>query len=60
MPDISMCRAVNEDHETCPMKDNCYRYKATPSGYRQSYFMYAPFLIKHDEASCEYLWETNE
>ena len=31
MPDISLCK-----NESCPLKDNCYRYTATPGEY-QSY-----------------------
>lgn len=43
MPDISMCQ-----NEKCPLKDNCYRYKAEPNPYRQSY---GEFEYKGD---CEY------
>ena len=32
MPDISMCTGGN-----CPIKNECYRYRAVPSEYRQSY-----------------------
>jgi len=32
MPDISMCKS-----ESCTLKDSCYRYKATPNPYAQSY-----------------------
>lgn len=31
MPDIAMCQ-----NETCPKREECYRYKATPCHY-QSY-----------------------
>ena len=58
MPDISMCKGVNEDNEVCPMKDSCYRHLATPSEFRQSFFMYAPFIPEPDGTSCEYFWET--
>ena len=37
MPDITMC-----DDESCPMKSDCYRYRAVPSVFRQSYFMDSP------------------
>ena len=48
MPDITMCEGKD-----CPLKDNCYRFKAKPSKYRQSYFMNEPY--KND--SCEYFTE---
>lgn len=49
MPDITMCEGTN-----CPKKETCYRYKATPGKYRQSYFANPP--IK-DDGSCEHYWE---
>ena len=33
MPDITMCTG------NCPVKENCYRYMATPNPYGQSYSM---------------------
>lgn len=50
MPDITLCTG-----EGCPLKDECYRYKAKPSE-RQSYFDRPP--NKGDK--CEYfskLWQ---
>jgi len=32
MPDITMCDSVE-----CPRKNECYRYTAKPSEYRQAY-----------------------
>jgi hypothetical protein len=32
MPDITMCK-----NEQCAEKEKCYRYKATPNEYWQSY-----------------------
>jgi len=32
-PDITMCKGAG-----CPVRENCYRYKAEPSEY-QSYFV---------------------
>jgi len=32
MPDISMCA-----NKKCTLKEICYRYKATPNEFRQSY-----------------------
>ena len=37
MPDITMCNGVG-----CEIKEICYRYKATPSEFMQSYFITAP------------------
>lgn len=39
MPDITMCIPVKE----CPLKDTCYRFKASPNSLWQSYsaFEYA-------------------
>jgi hypothetical protein len=47
MPDISMCMGND-----CPIKENCYRYKAEPSKY-QSYFMEAPYK----DGDCSHYWE---
>ena len=52
MPDITMCANKN-----CGMRDDCYRYKATPSEY-QSYAMFKP-----DRGGCaEFLplWDKKE
>jgi hypothetical protein len=49
MPDITMCRGNG-----CEIKDNCYRHKAEPSEFRQSWFMEPPF---DTESECEYFWE---
>ena len=38
MPDITMCKG-----EGCPFKESCYRHKAEPSPYRQSYFVETPY-----------------
>jgi len=37
MPDITMCKG-----EGCTIKETCYRYKATPDEYGQSYFESTP------------------
>ena len=44
MPDISMCQ-----NQTCPVKEECYRFMATPNPYRQSY---AAFKVTSDKG-CE-------
>lgn len=50
MPDISMC--ANKD---CTLRMGCYRYRALPDPYRQSYggFTFTP-LDGLD--TCEYYW----
>ena len=50
MADISMCEGKG-----CECKETCYRFKATPSKYRQSY-------IKPDiqKGSCNYYWNINK
>lgn len=37
MPDIAMCKGGK-----CPLRDHCYRHRATPSEFRQSYFAEPP------------------
>jgi hypothetical protein len=49
-PDITMCPGTN-----CPQKEKCYRFKAKPSEYMQSYFMKAP--IK--DGKCDMYWGEN-
>jgi hypothetical protein len=48
MPDITMCSGNN-----CELSSICYRYKAEPSKYRQSYFCKPP----NEGLECEYFWE---
>jgi hypothetical protein len=47
MPDISMCKG-----EDCPLKNECYRYTATPCEY-QSYFVDPPYI----EDECEFFYK---
>lgn len=49
MPDISMCQGFN-----CNIKDNCYRFKAKPSEFRQAWFCKSP---NTDTLNCDYYWE---
>jgi hypothetical protein len=51
MPDITMCTG-----QGCDLTSTCYRYKAEPSGYYQSYFTEAP--IEDDQ--CDYYWEVED
>ncbi len=39
MPDITMCSG-----EGCELKETCYRYKAIPNEYRQSFFKQPPIV----------------
>lgn len=49
MPDISMC-----DNISCPLKETCYRFKATPNPYRQAY---ADFKYDEVKKECNHYWE---
>ena len=49
MPDISLCSGNN-----CNLKENCYRYLATPNPYRQSYFSNPPL---EEDGSCKFFWD---
>jgi hypothetical protein len=51
MPDITMCEGV-----LCPHKENCYRFTATPSEFRQSYFLNVPI---QENGKCDYYWGEN-
>lgn len=51
MPDISMCNGLD-----CPLKESCYRYKAEPSTFMQSYFFDVPF--DKEKGECEHYWPT--
>lgn len=46
MPDITMCS--NKD---CSKKETCYRFKAKPNEYRQSYFS------DMKEENCKLYWK---
>lgn len=48
MPDITMCSGTN-----CELKTTCYRYLASPSKFRQSYFANPP--IRNNK--CSEYWE---
>lgn len=51
MPDITMCFGKGKPHSTdknetsanCPKKERCFRFKATPSEFRQAYFLGIPY-----------------
>ena len=48
MADITMCKGND-----CELKSLCYRYKAEPSKFWQSYFFNSP----NKSLECEYFWE---
>lgn len=48
MADITMCQGTD-----CPLKENCYRFLATPSRDRQSYFVTPP--VK--DGKCHEFWQ---
>jgi len=48
MADISMCENI-----TCPSKEYCYRYTATPNEFRQSYGV---FTLEEDEINCSHFY----
>jgi hypothetical protein len=54
MPDITMCPGGS-----CPMKENCYRFKAQPSEFRQAWFTNPPWkegtdIVDFYPKGCEY------
>jgi hypothetical protein len=49
MADIAMCRDV-----LCKSKETCYRFKAIPDNYRQSYLI--PNR-EEDAVNCSMYWE---
>lgn len=50
MPDYCMCRDA-----LCPNRHSCFRYRAVPNGWRQSYFAGPP----HDDiTACEHFMDT--
>lgn len=51
MPDIAMCKGTD-----CPLKNECYRFLATPSEYRQSYFVIPPI----ENGECQEFWNVKE
>ena len=56
MPEITMCCNFN-----CPLREKCYRYRAVPSEYRQSFALYRYLVKLNDknmpEYECDYFWQ---
>lgn len=48
MPDISMCA-----DDKCPSRESCYRFKATPSKFLQSW---GQFGRPDGDDKCSYYW----
>lgn len=42
-----MCKGTD-----CPSANDCYRFRAIPNEYRQSYFMNPPL----EDGKCDYFW----
>jgi len=53
MPDITMCNGGD-----CPLKETCYRYKAKPSEFWQSYFTEIPY--DEEKKECDHYWKTED
>ena len=57
--DGTMC-----DGKECPVKDDCYRFTATPNEYRQSYFMNSPVILHITDGehwhSCNHFWNNED
>lgn len=47
MPDIAMCYG-----DDCPQKNQCYRHRAIPSQFRQSFMTTPP----HSGGECDHFW----
>jgi len=52
VPDISMCA-----NRTCSQSSQCYRFRAVPNEYRQSYFMGSP---ANADGTCNHFWPLEE
>jgi hypothetical protein len=50
MADITKCEGTG-----CKLKENCYRYMATSSEYRQSYFAMVP--VDKTGTKCDHFWD---
>lgn len=54
MVDVTLC--VNNH---CPLRDKCYRYRAIPDKYWQSYSKFEPHTNTgwKDGFECDYFWQ---
>lgn len=50
MADITMCEGARMTpmrvQEVCPLREDCYRHKATPNPWRQAYMCIPPWVGK--------------
>lgn len=53
--DITKCSGVG-----CKLKFGCYRFKAIPSEFKQSYFLSPPVEEQQGVQTCGYFWPTEE
>jgi hypothetical protein len=51
MPDISMCA-----NKECALRMECYRYRAVPNPYRQSWSNFSPTIFEGMALCCDYQW----
>ena len=58
MPDITMC-----DNEQCPLREKCYRFRAIPDPYWQSFAHFEPSTYptpKGTQTECDHFWDISE
>lgn len=55
MPDISMCADVK-----CTLRMNCFRYRAVPNPFRQSYSTFESTGIEGIAAECSHYWDIKD
>lgn len=48
------------NNDECPLKENCYRYKATPNAYYQAYQTFQPDLTYQTDPQCDYFIKSKE
>ena len=51
MPDISLCFG-----KECPLKTNCFRYRAIPNAFMQSYLSEPPYK----DGECRHFMDANK
>lgn len=52
MPDITMCTGTG-----CPVAERCYRKRAMPHPFWQSYFVSPPV---REDGTCPHFWQVDE
>jgi len=55
MPDISMCA-----DKTCTLRMNCFRYRAVPNPWRQSYSTFTSDSLDGMAANCDHYWDIKD